>query len=369
MMNLTRRQFAQLSALAGAGAMLQSPFSLANSQPVSSGIWIDACGGVLGGDPLSPEMLLQMKASKMTCVFQTVGAVGNPSESETLLSIVQGIADLQTQVDQHSDDFCFIRRTKDIEQAKQQQRIGIGFALQDGVAFQGDLEILDTLKGLGIRVIQPTYNIRNKLGDGCMVPENLGLSAQGFLAVEKLNELDILLDLSHCGVTTTLDGIAHSKKPVAFTHTGCSAIYNHPRNKTDQQIRALADKGGVIGIYIMPYLRPSGQPTAIDLILHLEHAINIAGEDHVGLGTDGEILPTELTAEYKKWFVEMTEQRIKSGIGAKNEDPTAYLFANDLNMPNRFGALADMLNKRGHSSARIEKILGGNFARLFQNVW
>jgi membrane dipeptidase len=369
MMTISRRQFAKLSALAGVGAMLQSPLSLASKQPGHSGLWIDACGGVLDGDPLTPDIMLQIKASKMSCVFQTVGAVGNPSESETLLSIVQGIADMQTQVDQQPEAFKFIRRIEDIQQAKQEQRIGIGLALQDGVAFQSDLEVLNTLNGLGLRIIQPTYNIRNKLGDGCMVPENLGLSDQGFKAVEKLNELNILLDLSHCGVNTTRDGIAHSKKPMAFTHTGCSAIYNHPRNKTDQQIRALANKGGVIGIYIMPYLGPNGQPTAKDLITHLEHAINIAGEDHVGLGTDGRVLPTELTDEYKKWFAEMTAERIKSGIGPKNENPTAYLFANELNMPNRYGALADMLSKRGHSATRIEKILGANFARLFSEVW
>lgn len=369
MMTMTRRQFAQLGALAGAGAMLQSSFSFANNQIASTGLWIDACGGVLGGKPLTPDVLLQMQASKMNCIFQTVGAVGNPSESESLLSIVEGIADIQTQADQQPDAFQFIRRIEDIQQAKQVQRIGVGFALQDGVSFQNDLEILDTLSGLGVRIIQPTYNIRNKLGDGCMVPENVGLSAQGFKAVEKLNELGILLDLSHCGVNTTRDGIAHSKMPVAFTHTGCTAIYNHPRNKTDQQIRALADKGGVMGIYIMPYLRANGQPTANDLIVHLEHAINIAGEDHVGLGTDGKILPTELTAEYKKRFAEMTAERVKSGIGAKNEDPTAYLFASDLNMPNRYGTLADLLAQRGHSSARIEKILGDNFARLFSRVW
>jgi membrane dipeptidase len=178
-----------------------------------------------------------------------------------------------------------------------------------------------------------------------------------------------LLDLSHCGVNTTRDGISHSKNPMAFTHTGCAAVNNHPRNKTDQQLRTLADKGGVAGIYIMPYLRTRGQPTAQDLILHLEHAIKIVGEEHVGLGTDGQVLPTELTDEYKKWFAEMTADRIKSGIGAKNEDPTAYLFANDLNMPNRYAALAEMLSKRGHSAARIEKILGGNFARLFREVW
>ncbi|MGL4833450.1 MAG: membrane dipeptidase, partial [Shewanella sp.] len=124
--------------------MLHSSFSFASSEAAATGLWIDACGGVLGGETLTPEVMLQMKASKMSCVFQTVGAVGNPSESETLLSIVQGIADLQLQVDQHPDDFRFIRRIEDIQQAKQQQRIGIGFALQDGVAFQNDLEVLNT---------------------------------------------------------------------------------------------------------------------------------------------------------------------------------------------------------------------------------
>lgn len=140
-----------------------------------------------------------------------------------------------------------------------------------------------------MRVIQPTYNRRNLLGDGCMEPANAGLSRAGHEAIEKMNALGILVDLSHCSRQTAADALGASKRPVAFTHTGCQAIADHPRNRTDAELRAAADKGGVSGIYFMPYLCEGRQPTANDVIRHLEHAIRIAGEDHVSIGTDGTI--------------------------------------------------------------------------------
>ena len=138
---------------------------------------------------------------------------------------------------------------------------------------------------------------------------------------------------------------------------------------TDEEIKAVADGGGVVGIYIMPYLARGKQPTAADVIAHLEHAIQIAGEDHVCIGTDGSISPTTLSPEYTEHFREMTKKRKNLGIAAPFETETGYLFANDLNTPRRFETLASTLLERGHSESRVRKILGGNLTRLFSATW
>jgi len=184
-----------------------------------------------------------------------------------------------------------------------------------------------------------------------------------------MNALGILIDLSHCGRRTAADAIAASSKPVAFTHTGCFALAEHPRHRTDAELKAVADTGGVNGIFIMPYLSKGRQPTAGDVIAHVEHAIDVAGEDHVSIGTDGTVSPKELTEEYKEQFRAETRRRKELGIAAPFETEDGYLFAADLNTPRRFETLAGLLLDRGHSEARVEKILGGNLHRVFGDAW
>ena len=195
------------------------------------------------------------------------------------------------------------------------------------------------------------------------------LSRNGLIAMERMNELGITVDLSHCGRRTAADAIKVSKHPVSFTHTGCYALAAHPRHRTDEEIRAVSASGGVTGIFIMPYLAKGRQPTAADVIRHLEHAINVGGEDHVSLSTDGTVSPSVLTEEYKEHFREMTRKRKEAGIAAPFETEEGYLFANDLNTPQRFETLAGMLLERGHSESRVEKILGANVLRLFTDTW
>ena len=184
-----------------------------------------------------------------------------------------------------------------------------------------------------------------------------------------MNELGIQVDLSHCGRKTAADAIGASSKPVSFNHSGCYALAEHPRHRTDAEIRAVADTGGVFGVFIMPYLSKGKQPTAADVIAHLEHAIDVAGEDHVALGTDGAISPQEITDEFKEAFRKNTRKRKELGIAAPFETEEGYLFASDLNTPRRFETLTAMLLERGHSETRIEKILGGNLLRLFSDTW
>jgi membrane dipeptidase len=373
----TRRDFTKLGAVAGV-AMTVARQGRADADVAAVGydswVVVDGCGspGDFASDegaPLSARAIADVRAAGLTAVNLTVGPVGNRPGHEAFFGIVRDVARWQREVDAHPETLLQIRKPGDLAAAKRSPRLGLVFGLQDGVAFHEDLSVLDTLRGLGVLIVQPTYNLRNLLGDGCLEPADAGLSRQGRAAVERMNQLGILIDLSHCGRRTTRDAMGLSTKPVAFTHTGCAALHDHPRNKTDEELRTLAERGGVAGIYVMPYLRPKGQPTAEDVVRHVEHAVQVAGEDHVGIGTDGSVSPVELTPEFVEAFQQQVAARRKSGIGAPGEDLDAYLFAADLNTPRRFETLAGLLARRGHPTSRIEKILGGNFARLFAEVW
>ncbi len=339
-------------------------------------IIFDGCGGPGDNDSdaekgarLTARAVADARVSGVTCVNLTVGPVGTRPAAEAFEGIVRDVAYWEREIEAHPDVFRKVKSTRDLAAAKAGGHLGLAYGLQDGVAFAEDLSRLETLHALGVRIIQPTYNLRNLLGDGCLEPGDGGLSNRGRGAVERMDALRILIDLSHCGRATTRDALAASKRPVAFTHTGCTAIADHPRNKTDEQLKALAAKGGVAGIYFMPYLRPTGQPTAEDVLRHVEHALDVAGEDHVGIGTDGTISAVELTPGYLEEFRKQLAARKSAGIGAPGEVEDVYTFVPDLNTPRRLETLAGLLRKRGHPAARIDKILGGNFRRLLADVW
>jgi membrane dipeptidase len=338
-------------------------------------IVIDGLGGPGGGvndNPdagLSEQEVKDVRESGVTCAHITVGAVGTTAPDTAFMSTVRGIAFWEREIDRHSEVLGRVRIAGDIGKAKKAHRCGLVYGVQDGVAFETDLARLDDLHALGLRVVQPTYNRRNLLGDGCLEPGNAGLSRMGVEAIERMNALGILVDLSHCGRQTAADAIRVSKKPVAFTHTGCQALSDHPRNRTDVELKAVADKGGVCGIYFMPYLSEGKQPTAADIVRHVEHMVQVAGEDHVSIGTDGNISPTVVDQKYKDAFAKSTRERREAGIGAPWETEQGYLFAAELNTPRRLATLATMLADRRHSAARIEKILGGNLLRVFADTW
>jgi membrane dipeptidase len=358
------------SSLAGAITLALPPrhAAAADWSGYDKAIVIDGLGGpgsmtAEPDSPLTDAHIKDVKDSGLTCVHMTLGAVA----AFTLL--VREIALWEREIEKHPDVFMRIRGAADITAAKKSRRTGLLYGVQDAVAFETDLARLDDLHTLGLRVVQPTYNRRNLFGDGCLEAANAGLSKDGVAAIERMNTLGILVDLSHCGRQTAADAIRVSKRPVAFTHTGCAALADHPRNRSDEELRAVATKGGVAGVYFMPYLNGGKQPTAADVLRHLEHMIQVCGEEHVSLGTDGFVSATVLDQAYKDSFARSIRERREAGIGAPQETEEGYLFAADLNTPRRFATLAEMLDDRGHRAARIEKILGGNLLRVFSEVW
>ena len=201
------------------------------------------------------------------------------------------------------------------------------------------------------------------------MPDDQGLSAFGAEVVERLQRTGVLVDLSHSSERTCLDALALARRPMMISHSGCRAVVDHPRNKSDGELRLLAACGGVIGIYFMPYLRLAGQPHAADLIAHLEHAIQVCGEDHVGIGTDGGITPVDDPTAYRRMLQADVDQRRAAGIGAPGETADVVLYLPDLCGVNQFRRLAELLSARGHGDSRIAKILGGNLARAMADAW
>ena len=379
----SRRNFLSAAAAIGAAALLPTPnrslfAATAPVKPAWAGladaIAIDTLGGPGTYDaepytPLTEAMLADAKASGLTAVNLTVNGASVGNYARNYEDTVREIAYWNAQIAAHPDALLLVRRASELAEAKRSRRLGLIYGFQDAAPFGENLDRLDTFWDLGVRIYQLTYNKRNLVGDGCLEPANAGLSMFGRKLVEKLNARKALIDLSHAGQRTTLDAAAMSKAPIAITHTGCAAIAPFPRNKTDEELKAVADKGGYVGIYLMPFLRGKGQPMAADLIAHLEHAIDVCGEDHVGIGSDGVISPVAVTPEFKKKFADEIADRRKRGISAPGEDPNVYTFIPDLNRADRFDRIAELLAARKHSDARIAKILGGNFARLLNEVW
>jgi membrane dipeptidase len=342
--------------------------------PYDRAIVIDALGSLGEFDPdgpddapLSAQGLADARASGVTVINFTINDVGNGPNK--FMAAVKNIAGLEHELLLHPDALVKVLRAQDIQAAKASKRLGIVYGCQDTTMLEADLKNLAVFADLGVRIVQPTYNVRNLMGDGCIEKADGGLSKLGYGFIAEMNRLKLLLDLSHAGPRTISEGIAASNAPMAITHTGCRALADLPRNTRDSELRALADRGGVVGIYFMPFLRASGQPHADDLIRHLEHAVNICGEDHVGLGTDGSISGVPLTEAYRAYFRKDVEARKKAGYGAPGESADVLTIVPEYNEPARFARLANDLASRGWSSTRIDKLLGVNFARLFAEVW
>lgn len=375
MQSQTRRALLGAATLSLVAAPAFAQSNARRSAAYERAIVIDALGGPGGSDPsnedsnapLNARDLADARGSGLTAVNVTVSGIGN--DPNAFEETVGAIAWCEREIAAHPDIFLKIRTGADLQLAKRTGRLGIIYGFQDTYLLGPSVDRVPMFANFGLRISQLTYNKRNLAGDGCLEPENSGLSALGHTLVEAFNHHKILVDGSHGGAQTILDGIAASSAPTAITHTGCRALVDVPRNVSDEVLRALANKGGVAGIYFMPFLRAHGQPHSADLIAHIEHAIQVAGEDHVGLGTDGSISAQATDAAALERQHQFVDRRVRLGIAAPGEDRDVFNIVPEYNEPRKFELLANDLQARGHPARRIEKILGGNFARLFTEVW
>ena len=311
--------------------------------------------------PLSQKQRDAIAASGITAINVTVSA-------DTFEATTRTIALWTGEVDRYPTLISVVRRHADIARAKKDNALGLILGFQNTEMLERDLSRLDVFYRLGVRIIQLTYNDRNIIGDGCLEPGDAGLSAYGRQVVARMNALGIAVDLSHCGTRTTADGIAASTKPPLITHSGCREVYRHPRSKEDRELKAMADKGGVLGIYFMPFIgQGTAAPTVDMLVRQIDHALKVCGVDHVGIGTDTSTAPIEETPEYLREAKAFVDDRAARGISAPDE--SRPLFIPELNHPRRIEGVAMALAKRGHPAAVIEKVIGGNFHRVLKDIW
>ena len=262
----------------------------------------------------------------------------------------------------HGDLLRPVRTVADIRAAKEEGRVGVVLGWQNVSPLEDDLRRLVLFRDLGLRVVQLAYNTQNAVGAGCYESRDSGLSDYGRDVVAELNRLGIVIDLSHVGRLTAREAALASERPVAFSHVCPAALAAHPRNRDDDELRLVAERGGIVGVTPFPwFLR---EPTIDAFLDAVEHVVDVAGEEHVGIGTD-------FTEGHGDAFVEWI-MRDKGYGRLVTETPLAAL---RIVMPEGLERLADWpsltraMESRGWSEERILRLLGENWVRFLGDVW
>lgn len=290
-------------------------------------------------------------------------------------SAVDALADWSDAFHQEGSGFFKVLEAADLDEARRQGKLGVILASQDAAILDAstasvndrNLRNLRFFYDLGLRVLQLTHNDRNAVGDSFREKSNAGLSRLGEKVVAEMNSLGMLVDLSHCGDQTTLEAIRLSKKPCAVTHAGCRTLFPTGRNKTDEAIRALAERGGYFGVFAMSvWLTERDQPSVDDVVDHIDHLVKVGGSDLPGFGSDGPVLandtpPDVMLEGFRSYY------RRNAGLPGSEREPK-HVTVPDLNTPRRLQVLADALARRGYKGDAVDKILGGNFVRVFRAV-
>lgn len=368
---MNRREFATLAGGAALGAAL--PPTAVMAEEVSArarelyqhALVLD-CNSAppfAGDGPLSRADLELVRASGVDVVKWTLGGINSDFDTA-----VGEIGQVQRLIARYPASFLQVRSAADLARARQERRLGIILSFESAEMLRGRLDSFTVFRDLGVRVMQMSYNRKSPFAAGVMEPQGGGLTPLGREAVREMNRLGIAIDLSHANAATTSDVLALSARPVIMSHAGCAAVHAHPRTKSDEQLRALAAKGGVVGIFDLPYLTASPrQPQISDYMQHLEHALKVAGTEHVGIGSDVDIEPFDTSPKGMADFREELAARRAAGLSAPEEDRPTYV--EGLNTPHRLLIIADQLLRRGYPAAVTEAVLGGNFARVFGEIW
>ncbi|MCP2239440.1 dipeptidase [Thermoanaerobacterium thermosaccharolyticum] len=191
------------------------------------------------------------------------------------------------QLMEKTDKIKLILSGKDVEEAKNESKIGALLSIEGGEALEGDLSLLRMFYKLGVRAMTLTWSLRNDLGDGILGSSDYGLTSFGKDVIKEMNRLGMIVDVSHLNERGFWDVIDICEKPLIASHSDCRALCNHPRNLSDEQIKAIADKGGVIGMNFCPdFLRDDGNASVEDVLDHIEHIVSLVGVEHVGFGSD-----------------------------------------------------------------------------------
>lgn len=280
-------------------------------------------------------------------------AVGG--ELTSLDSAIRYLSRVKAKINTLNDKFLFVETVEDINRAKHQKKLGLGFWFQGSTPLANDLNLIETYYKLGIRQILLVYNTRSSMGDGLLEEHDVGLSAFGHRVIQEMNRVGMLIDLSHAGIKTSLDVIEVSKDPVLFSHSNTQGVHPHIRNLTDEQIRAIAKNKGLIGINGMGLILGVDEPNAHIMFKHIDYIAQLVGSvDNIALGLDFVFFHEMLPIFYDK-----------SGI----DYPKGYLGSMKGFKPEQIDELLETLNAANYSEIDMKKILGENFLRIASSVW
>ena len=262
---------------------------------------------------------------------------------------------------EHGDLIMQVRTSADIARAKREGKTGIILGWQNLTGIEDQISYLQLFKELGVGIMQIAYNTQNLVGTGCYESRDGGLSDFGHEVIAEMNRVGILCDLSHVGAKTSEDVIKASKKPVAYTHCLPGALKAHPRNKSDEQLRFIVERGGFVGVTMFPpFLRRGTESTVDDYVEAIDYVITLCGEDQVGFGTD-------FTQGYdRKFFDWITHDK---GYARKLTEFGDIVNPAGIREIKDYPNLTAAMQKRGWKESRIRKVMGENWVRLLKEVW
>ena len=353
---MQRREFIKRTSVAAAGLSLAP--GLLNAQEVKAGFVFDAMGEIR--TIYTMELMDQILASGTRAIAITLT---DPKlyGHEAFDVLLKDLADYDKYFYDHPTHFIKATKLSDIDRAVKENKLAVFYLIQSSEPIEKDLSRLDLLYNLGLRSVQMTYNYRNYVGDGCYERTDAGLSTFGMELIGKLNEKNMLIDLSHAGMKTMAETIEASKKPVIISHSTCRTLNPHRRNTTDENLKLLADHGGVIGMCQIRTFMTKEKTNTLEVYFdHIDHAVKTAGIDHVAIGSDRDHRVIPNTDEEIKILLE------EEGAQFKPADWPLYL--EKLNGPRRMDVVRENLVKRKYTQSQIDKIMGGNLYRLYSEV-
>ncbi|RWK94397.1 MAG: hypothetical protein E5X54_22725 [Mesorhizobium sp.] len=258
------------------------------------------------------------------------------------------------------EEYVIVDKVADIHRAKQEGKLAVALDLEGANALDKNIEMIPLYHQLGVRHMNLAYNKNNEFAGGCTDSEDIPLTALGRAAIAEINRVGMMVDCTHTGYRSSMDIMEVSRTPVLFTHSNPRALWDHKRNIWDDQIKACAQTGGVVGIVGVSKFMGEEEDFNVDsFVKHIDYVVNLVGVDHVGLGLDAVLDPEETPklCEIYKRFMPIEE----------GEDPGEQVW--NFVLPEDFLGVTDALLKRGYGEPDVQKILGGNFIRVASQVW
>jgi membrane dipeptidase len=326
-----------------------------NQQRPDALIW-DAMGELR--EEYDAVLLRDMLGSGMDAITITL-CDPKPEGAEALELAIDSLLQHDRFLGKHPEFFIKATSVADVDRARREKKLAVFYLYQNTVQFGKDLDRVDLFHGMGLRSCQLTYNTKNHAGVGCW--EEGGLTPFGRDLIARMNERRMLIDLSHANMQTMAETVAASKAPVIVSHTACMAVHANRRNTTDANMKAVANRGGVIGICQMrPFLTTKKSDNLHAYFDHLMHAIRVAGAEHIAIGSDRDHRVITLSPEYLA--------ELKREEGSQVVDSDLPYFINELNGPRRMEVVWDGLAKRGLSASDVERVMGTNLRRIYRDV-